>query len=157
MTESKTDLEVQITRLLEHFKIRPTVVVMNTIYITLKNHGYKDIPNVQFTEPGSNILDRKTILKYCNEIEMLIKNDPDKEISKKKNFSKEIHIFPESSVLPQNVYVSEKGDEEKLEDYYVEEAITTASETEDSVISELEEQEEGYEIYEEDDSDEFSE
>lgn len=61
-------------------------------------------------------------------------------------------------MLPHNVYVSEKGDEEKLEDNYVEDDVTSASESENSMNSELEEQEEGYEIdmYDDDES-EFSE
>ena len=159
MTEVETeDLEIQITRLLEHFKIRPTVIVLNTIFITLKNYGYKEIPRIHFPESGSNILDKKTILNYCKEIMDLIENDPDDDDDdpKKKGSSKEIHIFQESTTLPQNVYVSEKGDEEKLEDIYVEDNVTTASETENSVGSELEQEEEGYEIYEENDSEEFS-
>lgn len=171
MTEVMTEetgnvqIKVQITRLLEHLKIRPTTIVLNTIYITLKNYGYKDIPKIQFTETqfsgslsesGHTIsLDRKMISKYCEEIKELIKYEPEKDEHKKKSSSKEVHIFPESTMLPQNVYVSQKGDEEKLEDNYVDEDITTASETEDSIISELEEQEEGYE-YEENDDSEFS-
>lgn len=150
-------IETQIPRLLEHFKIRPTVVVLNSIFVTLKNHGYKDVPRIQFPESGSNLLDKKTIDNYCEEIKEMISHEPDKEDTKKKNSSKEIHMFQESSMLPQNVYVSEKKDEEKLEENYVEDDVTTESESEseNSVGSELE-QEEGYEIYEENDSAEFS-
>jgi hypothetical protein len=159
MSENE-DLKVQISRLLEHIKIRPTHVVLNTVYITLKNYGYRDIPRIQYPESvgviGSNVIDRKIILNYCKEIEKLVETDPENEDSRKKNSTKEIHIFQESTMLPQNVYVSEKGDEEKVEDNYVEEDVTTASETENSANSELEEQEEGYEIYEENDSEEFS-
>ena len=155
MAEVETeDLETQISRLLEHLKIKPTVVVLNTIFIILKNFDYKDVPRIQFTERG--ILDKNTIDNYCKEIEELIKTEPDKEDTKKKSSSKEIYMFQESAMLPQNVYVSEKGDDEKLEEDYVEDNVSTSSESENSVGSELEEQEEGYEIYEENDSDEFS-
>jgi hypothetical protein len=149
------DLDVQISRLLEHFKIKPSVVVLNTIFIALKNYGYKDIPRLQFDI--SNILSKETILNYCKEIKELIENEPEKEDQKKKSSSKDIHIFQESTMLPQNVYVSEKGDEEKLEDIYIEDNVTTATESENSADSELEQEEEGYEIYEENDSEEFSE
>jgi hypothetical protein len=150
------DISVQIQRLIEHFKIRPTYVVLNTIYISLKNYGYRDIPRIQYSEINANIIDKKIIDEYCREILELIEYEPENEDTKKKNSSKEVHMFQESSMLPQNVYVSEKGDEEKIEDNYINEDITSASETENSVNSDIDEQEDGYEIYEDNDSGEFS-
>ncbi len=147
---------IEVSRMLEHLKIKPTYAVLNMIYISLKNYGYQDIPRIQFLEL-TNIIDKKMIIDYCKEIEELIKTEPMHE-EKKKNFSKEVHMFQESSMLPQNVYVSEKRDEEKLEDNYVEGDITSASESENSVGSEIDDQEEGYgmEFFDGDDS-EFSE
>ena len=157
MSETE-DISIRVSRLLEHFKIRPTHVVANTIYVILKNYGYKDIPTIQFMESGSNLLTKNVVCKYCKDIEELIAYEPDIEDTKKKASSKEVFIFQESNMLPHNVYVSEKGDEEKLEDNYVEDDVTSASESENSMNSELEEQEEGYEIdmYDDDES-EFSE
>ncbi len=146
------ELTIEISRLLEHFKIKPTYVVLNTIYITLKNYGYRDIPRIQLTD---NVIDKNIILNYCNEIEELIQTKPDAE-EKKKNTSKEVHMFQESSMLPQNVYVSEKGDDEKQEDNYIDGDVTSVSESENSAGSELEDQEEGYNVYEEDEDEEFS-
>jgi hypothetical protein len=145
------NLTIEISRLLEHLKIKPTYVVLNTIYVTLKNYGYRDIPRIHFSET----IDKKVIVDYCSEIEEIIQTEPDSE-EKKKSSSKEIHMFQESSMLPQNVYVSEKGDEEKLEDNYIEEDVTSASESENSAGSEIEEQEEGYDVYEENEDEEFS-
>lgn len=157
MNKTETEnVKIQIYRLLEHLKIRPTTVVLNTIFITLKNCGYKDIPRIQFPESGSNILDKNVILDYCQEITKLIDTEPESEETKKKNSIKEIYMFQESSMLPQNVYVSEKGDDEKLEENYIDDDVTSTSETENSVGSEIEDHEEGYEIYEEDSGD-FSE
>jgi len=155
------ELANKITRMLEHIKIRPTYILLNTVYIILKNYGYKDIPRLIFSEfvpnaIGSNILEQNAIFKYCKDIEELIKKNPNPDQEdKKKNISKEIHMFKESSMLPQNVYVSEKGDEEKFEDNYIEEDVTSETESENSLGSELEQEEEGYEIYEENDE-EFS-
>lgn len=159
MTEiNDLDFETQIIRLTEHFKIRPTYIVLNTLYALLKNKGYKDIPKLQFIESSSNLLDKNSIIKFCEEIKNIIKNEADKEDNKKKN-SKEIYMFRESSLLPQNVYVSEKRDDDKLEDNYTEDNITSSSESENSVLSEIEEeQEQGYDIdVYDNDSDEFSE
>jgi hypothetical protein len=153
--DETNDIQIQITRLLEHLKIRPTYIVLNTIYVTLKNFGYKEIPKIQYSENNSNIIDKKIIENYCEQIKSLIKLDPIIEDTKKKNSSKEVHMFQESSMLPQNVYVSEKGDEEKLEDHYIDDDGTSISESENSLNSDLDEQEEGYEIYEDDDA-EFS-
>jgi hypothetical protein len=152
---SEIDITVKIIRLLEHFKIRPTYVVLNTVYITLKNYGYKDIPTIQIE--GSNILTRDAISKYCQDVLDLIKTKPELEDGKKKFSAKEMFIFPESNMLPHNVYVSEKRDDE-IEDNYIEDDVSSGSETENSANSEIEEQEEGYEIdVYEDDQSEFSE
>lgn len=154
--DSTEDISNRVSRLLEHFKIRPTYVVANTIYVALKNQGYKDIPTLPLEE--SNILTKGVICKYCREIEELLRTEPDIEDTKKKTSSKEVFIFQESNMLPHNVYVSEKGDEEKLEDNYIEDDVTSASESENSANSDLEEQEEGYEmeVYDDDES-QFSE
>ncbi len=141
----------KINRMIEHFKIRPTHIILNTIYITLKNYGYVDIPRIKYSE--SNIVDKQIINKYCKEIMFLIKSEPENKVGSKKNYSKEIHVFKESCMLPQNVYVSEKTDEEKLDETYIDNDITSISESENSINSDPEE--EGYEIYEED-SDQFS-
>jgi len=149
------DLELEISRLLAHLKIRPTFVVLNTIYIALKNYGYKEIPRIQLSEHESNILDQKIIMNYCIEINKMMEFEPESE-ERKKNSLKEVYMFQESSMLPQNVYVSEKGDEDKIEDNYTEDEITDTSESENSINSEQEQEEEGY-FYEENDSDQFSE
>lgn len=141
------NLSIQINRFIEHFKIRPTYTIQNNIFISLKNHGYKDIPKLENT---SNTVDKKSIDEYCKKIKNLIETEPDIEDPKKKNTSKEVYMFQESSMLPQNVYVSEKKDEEKLEETYIDD-ITSVSESENSAISEIEE-EEGYEIFENNDS-----
>jgi hypothetical protein len=150
-----TACNIEITRLLEHAKIRPTNIIFNTVFIILKNYGYKDIPRIQFPESGTNVIEKYVITDYCKKIINMLEYEPDDEDAKKKNSSKEIHMFQESSMLPQNVYVSEKKDEEKLEEHYANDDVTTASESENSAGSELEE--EGYEIYEANDSDGFSE
>lgn len=168
-----------INGLLEHFKIKPTYVVLNTIHIILKNNGYRDIPKVQFLEPNGSVC-KNSIDDYCCEIEKLINSGhnsghnsgsksgsksghnsgsktgskPGSKIEDKRKNYKEIHMFQESSMLPQNVYISEKKDEEKMEDDYVEEDITSSSESENSVDTGPEE---GYDIYEENEEDEFSE
>ncbi len=147
------ELTTDVSRLLEHLKIKPTYTTLNTIYITLKNHGYQDIPKVRFYDLCT--IDKKIITNYCKEIEELIETEPDLE-ERKKNSSKEVHMFQESSMLPQNVYVSEKGDEEKLEDDYIDENVTSATESENSAGSEQEEQEEGYDVYEENNEEEYS-
>jgi hypothetical protein len=141
-----------ITNLLEHFKVRPSYASVNTIYAILKGNGYKNIPKL---ETSDNIVTNESIKNYCNQIEKLMNTEIIQE-DKKKNVSKEVYIFPESSMLPKNVYIFEKTDEEKLEDNYVEDDLTSLSESENSINSEIEEQEEGYQIYE-DDSDQFSE
>jgi len=150
------DLTDQISRLLEHFKIRPTYITLNTVYMVLKNHGYRNIPRIHFSETSQNVVDAGAVREYCKSIETLVKLGPIPEDPKKKNSSKEVHMFQESSMLPQNVYVSEKRDEEKLEDNYVEDGVSSVSGSETSVNSEAEDQEEGYVIYEDDDSDQFS-
>lgn len=154
MSETE-DILIRIPRLLEHLKIRPTCTVLNMIYIILKNHGYKNIPTIQYSE-SENYITKKIINTYCNDIENIIKNKPVIEDQKKKT-SKEVYMFQESNMLPQNVYVSEKGEEEKLEENYLDDDVTDTSESENSVNSEIEEQEEGYEIYDDDDSGDFSE
>ena len=68
-------------------------------------------------------------------------------------------MFEESSFLPKNVYVSEKDNEEKLEDNYNIDDVTSASESEKSESEKEEEEiqeEEGYEFYKEEENDSFS-
>jgi len=137
-------LSIEINRLLLHLKTKPTHFILNTIYIILKNNGYNDIPRLHLFD--CNFIDRKVILNYCKEIEYIIQKGSEVEERKKNSTTKEIYMFPESSMLPQNVYVSEKKDEEKLEENYIEEDISSESESENSAGSEFEYQEEGYDV-----------
>lgn len=154
---------MDIHQALEHFKIRPTNVILNTIYISLKNEGYKNIPSIKFI--GAGLVTKETIDNYCQEIENLIKKEPEKEIEVRKyQSSKDIHTFKESAFLPKNVYVQENDDDIDIEgldddidieglDDESEETTSTVYDV-SSVYSDQDLGNEGYEIY---DSDEFSE
>jgi len=137
----------EINKLLEHFKIRPTYTVMNTIYIILKNNGYKDIPRISVS---SNILDKQMILNYCEHVQKIILEDPNDDNIHKKKSSKDLYIFQESTLLPQNVYVSGKArEDENLEDNIGDNdpPESTESESEKTSI-----EEDGYDIYEDEDA-----
>jgi hypothetical protein len=155
-----------LDKLLEHFKIKPTYMTLHTIYMILKNNGYKDIPKMH--KNNSNNIEKPEIEKFVNNIRTLLdrtsldtktkKNGFEEKESKKKSLTKEVYMFPESALLPKNVYVSEKGDDEKLEDNYVDDDdVTSLSESENSLGSEIDEHEDGYEIYDEEDDADFSE
>ncbi len=147
-----------IKRLIEHFKLRPTFTSLNTIYIILKGLGYKDAPKIQYKDRCPYTLDKDTVNSYCDSVEKMICEIPQVEEIRKKNIVKEVHMFPESALLPKNVYVSEKNEDEKLEDHYVDEgSVTDSSESGESAESEIEDIDDGYEIYDAyKDEDEFS-
>lgn len=155
LPEPTSDLHKTIGRLIEHFKVKPTYLTVNHIHIILKNNGFKNIPHVDFTR--DNFINTENINKYCSSIILLLNTELVIDDHRRKTY-KGSFIFDESSMLPQNVYYSEKNDEDKVEDNYLDEDdITSMSESEKSVNSEAgEKEEEGYEIYD-DDSDKFSE
>lgn len=149
------NIKEQICPLLEHLKIRPTYLVLNIIHIILKNKGYKDIPKIKYID--KNIITLENINNYCEDVMRILKDDPIKEEIKKKNYTKEVHIYKEATLLPRNIYISEKKEEDKIEEDYTDNDITSESESENSLCSDIDKQEEGYEIYEDDDSEDFSE
>jgi hypothetical protein len=141
------EFEFDMERLLEHFKIRPTLITLNTIHMKLKNAVYKDIPKIKIA--SNNILTKQVILDYCKQINDLISNKPSISlpIEKHKN-TNQVHMFTESSLLPKNVYVGEKQDD----DYDVD--IQSVPESEHSNSDEELVDDGGY-VYDED-SEEFS-
>lgn len=157
MDQNKTE---EVNRLLEHFKTKPTHVVLDNIYVMLKNNGYTNIPLIEFIETNDsnivvpNVLNNDSIEKYCNTIRQYITNFRPEQEDKRKS-SKEVYVFPESNMLPKGVYLFEKKEEEKTDDNYIDNDIELSSESENSV-SEIEEQE-GYDFVDDDDDDDFSE
>lgn len=142
----------EIEQLLEYIRIKPTIVSLNTLYIMLKNYGYPPhtIPRLPLSDKPV-IISKEQLENYIHKIIILINSRP-KEEERKKNSSKDIYIFPESSMLPQNVYVSENKCEDE-EEGDIDENLLNNSESENSVNSELEDQEledQEYEDYEDD-------
>ena len=147
-----------VRRKLVHIKVRPTYANINNLSVCLKNLGYQDIPKIQSESCNNWNINREAILNFCEKIEEIIKHEPYVCDRKKNHTSKEVFMFQESSLLPKNVYVSEKDNEEKLEDNFIDNDISSISESE-SENSEKEDQpdeEEGYEFYAEVSEDEFS-
>lgn len=153
--EKVNDLHTTVGRLVAHFKIKPTYLTANHIYIVLKNNGFRNIPRVEYTH--DNFIDTNNVNKYCSSIISLLDTKMVIDEGRRKTY-KGSFIFGESSMLPQNVYFSEKNDDDKIEDNYLDDDdITSLSESEKSVNSEVgEKEEEGYEVYD-NDSDQFSE
>ena len=150
-----TSTEECILRKLVHIQIRPTYTVINNLTMLLKTLGYQDIPKLQTQDYYS--VPKENIHAWCNLIKDLITYEPDGPVKKNTHTSKEVFMFQELSLLPKNVYVSEKDAEEhNVEDNFNADDISSVSESENSENSEKEEHEEGYEFYSEDEEDEFS-
>lgn len=146
-----------IRRKLIHIKARPTYETINNLSLLLKNLGYQNIPKLSVRE---SYISKNDIDSFCNQIEYIITNEQsDPKGIRRNHLSKEIFMFRESSLLPKNVYVSEKDNEEKLEDNYMEDDICSEKSSSNiSENSEIEEvQEEGYTFYDEVSEDSFSE
>jgi len=147
------NIEECIRRKLIHIQIKPTYMTINNLLMMLKNLGYQNIPKLQTHD--YYCVSKETISKWSNQILELIEYEPDTLKKVNVHTSKEIFMFQESSLLPKNVYVSEKdNDDQNLEDNFNDD-ISSISESENSE-SEKEEHEEGYAFYSEDDAEEFS-
>jgi hypothetical protein len=155
MSETDTVTHL-VNRKLVHIKVRPTYANINNLLVYLKNLGYQDIPKIH---SENCYINKEAINTFCDKIQEIIKYEPNSCDKKKNHTSKEVFMFQESSLLPKNVYVSEKDNEEKLEDNFVDNDISSVSESENSENSEKEDhpEEEGYEFYAEVSEDEFSE
>jgi len=147
-----------IKRKLVHIQIRPTYENINSLSIILKNLGYQNIPKIQ-SEQYKNYytITKDQLENFCNKINDIILYEPDDLKSCKKNNFKEVFMFKESTLLPKNVYVSEKDNEEKIEDQYLDD-VTSISESENSENSDKDElpEEEGYELYSEVSDEDYS-
>ena len=142
-----------IERKLIHIKLRPTYTNINYVCILLKQNGYTDIPKLIIQE--NNTID---VIDFCNKVKNIISKPPTMHYPSPKNNKKNtMFMFQESSLLPKNVYVSEKDEEDKLDEKYIQNEASSISESEISENSDKEVYEEGYELYESGDDSEWSE
>lgn len=143
-----------IRRKLVHIQIKPTYTNINNVTMLIKNLDSEfcfKIPENPF------LINRETIAHFCEEVEKIIANKNNVVISsKKKNNIKEIFMFPESALLPNNVYVSEKDNDEIIQDNFIEQDLESITSSENDISEKEEIVEEGYEYYSEDSGAEFS-
>lgn len=143
-----------VRRKLIHIKNRPTYTTINNLIFLLKNLGYQNIPKLQ-TQNYFNISD-EVLTTWSNQILELIEYEPDGIKKINNHTSKEIFMFPESNLLPKNVYLSEKDNEDLNPDDNFLDDISSISESEHSGSDKEEHEEEGYAVYEEESDEEWS-
>lgn len=154
-----------ISRLLEHFRERPSRYVLSSIHTTLNSYGYTNIPTVKFLDSDNSILNKEEVDSYCNDILTIINKNNNKfdKLPQKKKNKEMLYIFPESHYLPKNVYVVDKNDEDNIDDNEQYDEDVSGSDSEEQLESEVDDIEvdvdvdDGYEIYDSDDSGDFSE
>jgi len=146
-----------IMRKLNHIKERPNSTNINCLYIILKLRGFKSLPRFPVGNPIRTNISQETLDLFINQVLQLLSKPENATINPIKSFPKrEIYMFQESSLLPKNVYVSERDNDENLEEMFIEGDITSSSESEKSGIASDVEAEEGYEFHEVNDEEDFS-
>jgi len=142
---------LDIKKKLEHIKIRPTYYNINTVYILLKQHNFQNIPKISsFYTVNNNTID---VQKYCDKILEIINCDIFTDVPKPTKKTG-VYMFQESSLLPKNVYLVENSEEKEIDDIILDSSSLSDSESDN--MSEKETFEEGYELYESGNDDDFS-